>query len=105
MFDFSLVGIAGSFPAGVMNVCPLSVLCCQVEVSASARVTSPRESWRGWWVCVRSSSVDNEDGLVHRVLSSHEKNRLCFFHDPTRHFATNVLHSHAFGQLMCQNVA
>jgi len=31
----SLAGILGSNPAGGMDVCLVSVVCCQVEVSAS----------------------------------------------------------------------
>ena len=34
VFGHSLVEIVGSNPAGGMDVCLLSVVCCQVEVSA-----------------------------------------------------------------------
>ena len=34
--DRSLDGIVGSNPAGGMDVCLLSVVCCQIEVSASS---------------------------------------------------------------------
>ena len=33
----SLAGIVGSNPAGGMDVCLVSVVCCQVEFSASGR--------------------------------------------------------------------
>jgi hypothetical protein len=33
----SLAGFAGSNPTGGMDVCIVSVVCCQVEVSATAR--------------------------------------------------------------------
>jgi hypothetical protein len=35
VFGHSLAGIMGSNPTGGMDVCFLSVVCCQVEVSAS----------------------------------------------------------------------
>ena len=35
VYGCSFAGIVGSNPAGDMSVCPLSVTCCQVEVSAS----------------------------------------------------------------------
>jgi len=35
-FGRSLDGTVGSNPAGGMNICLLSVVCCQVEVSALA---------------------------------------------------------------------
>ena len=41
----SLVGIVGSNPAGVMEICLVSVVCCQVEVS----------EW-GWSLFQRSSA-------------------------------------------------
>ena len=43
-----LAGIAGSKPAGGMDVSVVSVVCCQVEVSATGRSLlqrSPAESW------------------------------------------------------------
>ena len=49
----SLAGIAGSNPAGVMDVSLLSVVCCRVEVSAKGRSLvqrSPTEC--GVSVCV-----------------------------------------------------
>ena len=35
--DHLLAGIAGSSPAGGMDVSVVSVVCCQVEVSATGR--------------------------------------------------------------------
>jgi hypothetical protein len=35
VYGHSLTGIVGSNPYGGMDVCPLWVLCCQVEVSAT----------------------------------------------------------------------
>ena len=35
VFSRSLTGIVGSNPAGVMDVSVVSVVCCQVEVSAT----------------------------------------------------------------------
>ena len=35
VYGHSLAGIAVSNPAGCMDVCLLSVVCCQMEVSAS----------------------------------------------------------------------
>jgi hypothetical protein len=42
----SLAGIAGSNPAGGMYVCIslVSVVCCQVKVSATGQNTRPEES-------------------------------------------------------------
>jgi hypothetical protein len=59
----SLAGIAGSNPTGGMDVCLLlSVVCCQVEVSATgcSRVHSLAE-------CGVSNlrSLDNEEALAH----------------------------------------
>jgi hypothetical protein len=43
----------GSIPAGVMDVCILlSVVCCQVEVSATVLITRPEQSYRIWCVVV-----------------------------------------------------
>ena len=42
----SLAGIVGSNPAGGVDVCLWSVVCCQVEVSASGLITRPEESYR-----------------------------------------------------------
>jgi hypothetical protein len=47
----SLAGIAGSSAAWGMNVCLLSVGCCQVEVFCGGPITRPEESYRAWCVC------------------------------------------------------
>jgi len=61
----SLAGIAGSNPTGIMDVCLLWVLCCQVEVSAT-----------GWSPVQRSSTVcgasecDREAWIMKRPWSN-----------------------------------
>jgi hypothetical protein len=40
--DRSLAGIAGSNPAGGMDFCLVNVVCCQVEVSATAQSLGQR---------------------------------------------------------------
>jgi hypothetical protein len=37
VYGCSLVGIAGSNPAGDIDVCLVSFVCCQVEVSATGQ--------------------------------------------------------------------
>ena len=55
----SLAGVAGSNPAGVLDVCRLlSVVCCQVEVSVTGRSLvqrSPTEC--GLCVCVHACEI------------------------------------------------
>jgi hypothetical protein len=60
----SLSGITGSNPAGGMDVSLVSVVCFQVEVSAtgwSLVQRSPTE----WCVWVWSWNLDNEEALAH----------------------------------------
>ena len=54
----SFVGIAGLNPAGVVHLSFVSVVCCQVEVSATVRSlvqSSPREC--GVSECDREASI------------------------------------------------
>ena len=44
VFCLSLVGIAGSIPAGSMDICSFIVVCCQVEVSGKGRSLLQRSS-------------------------------------------------------------
>jgi hypothetical protein len=47
-----LAGIAGSNPAGKMDVCLLKVFCCQVEISATGRSLVQRRPTECVCVCV-----------------------------------------------------
>lgn len=53
-----------------MSVCLslVSVVSCQIEVSASGLITHPDNSYRMWCVWVRVSSLDNEEALAHPWL-------------------------------------
>jgi hypothetical protein len=68
----SVVGIAGSNPAGVMDVCLLWVLCV-VWILCVGLITRPEEFCRVWCVWVWSWSPDSEDSLTHDKLVRHKK--------------------------------
>jgi hypothetical protein len=71
----SLTGIVGSNPTEGMDVCVVSVVCCQVEVSAtgwSLVQRSPTECGVSK-ECVIVKPRRNEEALAHIGLSSHRK--------------------------------
>ena len=48
--SLSLAGIVGSNAAGGIDCVSVSVVCCQVEVSAKGLITCPEESYRVWCI-------------------------------------------------------
>ena len=61
----ALAGIAGSNPAGGMDVCLLWVLCVVRKTGlCDGPVTRPKEIYRVWCVWVWSWSLVNEEALV-----------------------------------------
>ena len=62
----SLAEIAGSNPAGCMDVCRLWVLCVIRQRSATGRsITRPEESYRVWCYWAWSLNLKNEETLAH----------------------------------------
>jgi hypothetical protein len=67
-----LAGIAGSNPAGRMDVCPLCVL--SGWDLCDGLIARPEEYYRMWCVWVWSWSLDNEETLAHWGAVEQRKN-------------------------------
>ena len=70
VFERLLAGVEGSNLSGGMDVYLVSVVCCQVDVSASGRSLVQRR-WCGVSHWVWSWSLDNKETLAHLVTSRH----------------------------------
>jgi hypothetical protein len=85
----SLAVIAGSNPAGGMDVC-LSIMLSSRGL-CDGLITRPEESYRVWCVWVWSWSFDDKDALVHWWLLRHWKKNKYLTLNMLRHILNSSL--------------